>query len=140
MSSSGQQGPRRGPGLRRALVEHGLTARLMLLSSRAETYERGRRREAVSWRARVELLDAGASVSVVVPVCQGNVDELVELVEDVAGRLGEVEALTLRPVFFSVPQRGPTPTIFGRAPPGIWCGWRSRRRSSPPFDARRARP
>ena len=97
------------PDYARALVEHGLThARLMLLSNRAETYERvaavGEACE-LAWSGGRALLDAGASVSVVVPVCQGNVDELVELVEDVAARLSEVEALTLRPVFFSVPQR-----------------------------------
>ncbi len=92
----------------RQLVTQGLTdARLMLLSTRPETYERiAGDADAcdLAWRGAGELQRAGATVSVVIPVCQINVTELVELVEGVSERLPEVTTVTLRTVFFSAPE------------------------------------
>jgi molybdenum cofactor biosynthesis enzyme MoaA len=89
------------------LVARGLTdVRLMLLSTRPETYERIAGDASacdLAWSGGLELQRAGAAVSVVIPVCQANVAELVELVDGVSERLPEVTTVTLRAVFFSRP-------------------------------------
>ena len=105
----------------RELVAAGLTeVRLMLLSTRPETYERiagdGSACER-AWQGGRELQRAGAAVSVVIPICQANVTELSALVDGVSEGLPEITTLTFRPVFFSVPEYdGPhADDIRGRA-------------------------
>jgi molybdenum cofactor biosynthesis enzyme MoaA len=92
----------------RRLVESGLTdVRLMLPAARQETYEAIAGQGAAledAWAGGAQLSAAGARLSVVIPVSSTNLGELDALIDQVAQRLPGVSGLTLRPVFFSVPE------------------------------------
>lgn len=96
------------PEFARQLVAQGVTqVRLMLLGPEPETYERvagSPEACALAWQGGSELLNAGAELSVVVPICQENVEELDGLLDGIAERLEGVSSVTLRPVYFSVPR------------------------------------
>lgn len=92
------------------LVAAGLThARVMLPAAddaTAEAVTQVAGRLDLAWRGARNLLEAGVTVGVVVPVARANIGGLAALVRRVAAELPGVASLVLRPVFFG--RRGET--------------------------------
>jgi molybdenum cofactor biosynthesis enzyme MoaA len=91
-----------------ALVEAGLTGvRLTLPARQTERWDRFLGCPAhlpEAWRGAEAFLAAGVELSVIIPVAQANLSDLMSLASAVVERLPEV-SVTLRPVFYSPPRR-----------------------------------
>jgi molybdenum cofactor biosynthesis enzyme MoaA len=88
-------------------------ARVMLPASDAHAWEKTTRLPGsleLAWKGISNLIDSGVIVDLVVPVSQGNVNHLADLLKRIGSDIPSVASVQLRPVFFSPdPQGRPLP-------------------------------